>query len=168
MEVTQEEDFCLIEPSLRATGGQTCKRKHRNMSRSAINVKDSPQTYTNQEESLISYPALGHLPSGAWILSAFSLKQQGTKDIYWLVQTILPNGLKLNPWWILETLMPKRLSRKTLSPGSGSLVLSSRTMGFSLIANPLGDIVVIWGLQIGTLPQLTPSGMVKLRLLTKS
>ena len=29
-------------------------------------------------------------------------------------------------------------------------------MGFSLIANPLGDTVVIWGLQIGTLPQLNP------------
>ena len=52
--------------------------------------------------------------------------------------------------------MPKRLSRKTLSPCSGSLVLSSRIMGFSLIANPLGDTVVIWGLQIGTLPQLNP------------
>ena len=98
MEVTQEEDFCLIESSLRATGGQTCKRKHRNMSRSAINAKDSPQTYTNQEESLIPYPALGHLPSGAWILSALSPKQQRTKDIYWSAQTILPNGLKLNPW----------------------------------------------------------------------
>ena len=87
-EATQEEDLCLIEPSLRVIGGQICKRKHRNMSRSVINAKDLHQTYTNQEESLIPYPTLGHLPSGAWILSAFSLKQQGTKDICWSARTI--------------------------------------------------------------------------------
>ena len=33
-------------------------------------------------------PALGHLPSGAWILLALSLKQQGTKDICWSTRTI--------------------------------------------------------------------------------
>ena len=38
---TQGEDLCLTEPSLRAIGGQTYKRKHRNMSRNAINAKDS-------------------------------------------------------------------------------------------------------------------------------
>ena len=165
---TQGEDLCLTEPSLRAIGGQTCKRKHRNMSRNAINAKDSHQTYTNQEESLIPYPALAHLPSGAWILSVLSPKQQGTKDIYWLAQTISPNGFKLNPWRISKTLTPKSLSGKTSSLGSGSLVPSSRTMGFSLIANPLGDTAVIWGLRIGILPQLTPRGMVKPRRLTKS
>ena len=79
---TQGEDLCLTELSLRAIGGQTCKRKHRNMSRNTINAKGSHQTYTNQEESLIPYPTLGHLPSGAWILSALSPKRQGTKDIY--------------------------------------------------------------------------------------
>ena len=62
----------------------------------------------------------------------------------------------------------KKLSGKTSSPGSGSLVLSSRTMGFSVIANPSGDIAMIWGLQIGTPPQLTLRGMDKPRLLTKS
>ena len=97
VEATQGEDLCLTESSLRAIGGQTCKMKHRNMSRNAINAKDSHQTYTNQEESLIPYPALDHLPSRAWILSVLSPKQQGTKDIYWLAQTISPNGLKLNP-----------------------------------------------------------------------
>ena len=81
MEATQEEDIYLTEPSLKAIGGQICKRKHRNMSRNAINVKNSHQMYTNQEESLISYPAHGHLPSGAWILLALSPKQPGTKDI---------------------------------------------------------------------------------------
>ena len=70
------------------------------MLRNVINAKDSPQTYTNQEESLIPYPTLGHLPNGIWILSALSPKQQGTKGIYWLAQIISPNGLKLNPWRI--------------------------------------------------------------------
>ena len=27
----QEADLCLIEPSLRDTGGRACKRKHKNM-----------------------------------------------------------------------------------------------------------------------------------------
>ena len=75
VEATQEEDFCLIEPSFRAIGGQICKRKHRNMSKIVINAKDSHQTYTNQKESLIPYLALGHLPNGAWILLALSPKQ---------------------------------------------------------------------------------------------
>ena len=65
VEATQEEDLCLTELSLKVIGGQTWKRKHKNMSRNAINAKDSPQTYTNKEESLIPYPALGHLPNGA-------------------------------------------------------------------------------------------------------
>ena len=65
-------------------------------------------------------------------------------------------------------LTPKSLSGKILSPSSRSLVPSSRTMDFSLIANPSRDTTVIWELQIGTLPQLTSRGMVKPRLLTKS
>ena len=73
---TQGEDLCLTELSLRAIGGQTCKRKHRNMSRNTINAKGSHQTYTNQEESLIPYPTLGHLPSGAWILLALFLDRK--------------------------------------------------------------------------------------------
>ena len=47
MEATQKEDLYITEPLLRAIGGQICKRKHKNMSRSAINAKDSHQTYTN-------------------------------------------------------------------------------------------------------------------------
>ena len=92
VEATQEEDLCLIEPSFRAIGSQICKKKHKNMSRNEINAKDSPQTYTNQNESLITYPALGHLPNGAWILSVLSPKQQGRKGIYWSTRTISPNG----------------------------------------------------------------------------
>ena len=62
---------------------------------------------------------------------------------------------------------PRNLSEKTLSPNLGSLVPSSQTMDFNLITKHLGDIAVIWELQIGILPLLTPRGMVKLRLLTK-
>ena len=117
--------------------------KHMNISRNAINAKNSHQMYTNQEESSNPYPALGHLPSGAWILSALSPKQQGIKDIYWSAQTISPNGLKLDLWRISKTLTPKSLFGKISSPDSGSLIPSFRTMGFSLIANPSGDTVVI-------------------------
>ena len=31
VEAIQEADLCLIEPSLRAIGGQICKKKHQNM-----------------------------------------------------------------------------------------------------------------------------------------
>ena len=132
-----------------------------------INVKDSHQTYTNQEESLIPYPALSRLHSGVWILLALSPKQQVTIDICWSTQTISPNGLKSSPWRTSERWMPRNLSGKTLSPGLRSLIPSSRTMDFNLIAKPLGDIIVIWKLRIGILPLLTPRGKVKPRLLTK-
>ena len=75
VEATHEADLCLTEPSRKAIGGQICKRKHINILRSATNAKDSHQMYTNQGESLIPYPALSHLPSGAWILSALSTNQ---------------------------------------------------------------------------------------------
>ena len=44
MEVTQEVDLCLTEPSHRAIGSQTCKRKYKNMWRSVINAKDLHQS----------------------------------------------------------------------------------------------------------------------------
>ena len=31
VEATQEADLCLTEPSLRATGGQTCRKKYKSM-----------------------------------------------------------------------------------------------------------------------------------------
>ena len=68
VEATHEADLCLTEPSRRAIGGQICKRKHINILRSATNAKDLPQTFTNQEVSLILYPALSLLLNGAWIL----------------------------------------------------------------------------------------------------
>ena len=59
--VTQEEDLYLIKLLLRGTGGQACKRRHRNMSRNVISVKDSRRIFTSLEEFLILFLALGHL-----------------------------------------------------------------------------------------------------------
>ena len=56
---------CLTKPSLRAIGGQICRKKRKNMWRSVINVKDLHQIYINREESLTPYSTLGHLLNGA-------------------------------------------------------------------------------------------------------
>ena len=66
--VTPEEGLYLIGLLLRDTGGQTCKRRHKNMSGNVISVKDSSQTFTSMEEFSILFPALCHLLNGAWIL----------------------------------------------------------------------------------------------------
>jgi len=47
VEVTQKDDLCPTEPSLKDIGGQVCRRKPKNMSRSMINTKGLPQTSTN-------------------------------------------------------------------------------------------------------------------------
>ena len=39
VEVIQEEDHCLTELLLKDIGGQTCKKRRRNMSRNAINAR---------------------------------------------------------------------------------------------------------------------------------
>ena len=117
---------------------------------------------------------LNHLsspwPFAQWGLDIVSPFPKATgKKRYLLVGTdYFTKWIEAEPLAISETLMPKSLSGKTFSPSSGSLVLSSRTIGFSLIVNPSRDIVVIWGLWIGTPPQLTPRGMVRSSLLTKS
>ena len=73
--VTQGEDLYLIGLLLRDTGGQACKKRHRNMSGNVISVKDLRRTFTSLEEFSILFPALGHLLNGAWILWDLSLKQ---------------------------------------------------------------------------------------------
>ena len=73
--VTQEEDLCPIRLLLEDTGGQACKRKHKNMLGNVINVRDSRQTFTSLEEFSILFLALGHLLNGVWILWVLSLKQ---------------------------------------------------------------------------------------------
>ena len=67
-EVTQEEDLYLIGLLLKDTGGQACKRRHKNMLGNVISVRDSRQTFTRLEELLIIFPALGLLLNGDWIL----------------------------------------------------------------------------------------------------
>ena len=64
MEAIQKEDLCLTEPSFKAIGGQTCRKKSKNMWRNVISGKDLHQIFINQEESLTPYPALVHSLNG--------------------------------------------------------------------------------------------------------
>ena len=73
--VTQEEDPFLIGLLLRDTGGQACKRRHKNMSRNVINVKDSRRIFISLKEFPILFLALGHLLNVVWILWDLFLKQ---------------------------------------------------------------------------------------------
>ena len=84
----------------------------------------------------------GHLPNGAETLLALFPRQWGIRDICWSARITSLNRLKLSPWQISGTWMPRNSFRKTLSHGSDSLVLSSRTMAFSLITNLSRDTVV--------------------------
>ena len=68
VKVTQKEDLYLIGPLPKDTGGQTCKKRHKNMLGNVINVRDSRQTFTSLEEFLILFPALGLLFNEDWIL----------------------------------------------------------------------------------------------------
>ena len=77
MEVTQEGDRWRTGHSPKDISGRTCKERPKNMQRSAISARDSPQISTNQEESLTPSLALSRLLSGVLILSVLSLKQQG-------------------------------------------------------------------------------------------
>ena len=73
--VTQEEDPYLIGLLLRDTGGQACKRRHRNISGNVISVKGSRRIFTSLEGFSILFLALDHMLNGAWILWDISLKQ---------------------------------------------------------------------------------------------
>ena len=73
--VTQEEDPYLIGLLLKDTGGQTCKRRHKNKSRNVINVKDSHRIFISLEEFSTLFLGRGRLLNGAWILWDLSLKQ---------------------------------------------------------------------------------------------
>ena len=63
--------------------------------------------------------------------------------------------------------MPRDLFEKILSLGLGSLIPSSRTMAFSLMARLSRDTVVTWALRIGILSRLIQRGMDRLRLLIR-
>ena len=80
MEVTLEGDRWHTGHSPKDTGGRTCTERPKNMQRSVISARDSPQISTNPEESLTSFPAPSRLLSGVLILSVLSPKQQGISD----------------------------------------------------------------------------------------
>ena len=67
VEVIRGEDPYLTGPLLKDTGGQACRKKHKSMLENVISVRDSCQTFTSLEESLILYPAFGLLLNEAWI-----------------------------------------------------------------------------------------------------
>ena len=94
--VIQEVDLCLIGLLLKDTGGQTCKKRHKNTLGNVISVRDLRQTFTNLEEFSILFTALGHSLNEVWILWVLSLKQSEIKSIYWSTQIILPSGSKLS------------------------------------------------------------------------
>ena len=75
MGVTQGEDPYLVGLLLRDIGGQVCKRRHRNMLRNVISVKDLCRIFTSLKEFPILLLALGCLLNGAWTLWDISLKQ---------------------------------------------------------------------------------------------
>ena len=58
VEVTQEVNPYLTEPSFKDIGGRPCTKKHKSTSRSVTNARDLPQTFINQGESLISVQPL--------------------------------------------------------------------------------------------------------------
>ena len=49
VEVIQEEDHCLTELLPKGIGGQTCKKRRRNMSRNAISAKGMHPIFTSLE-----------------------------------------------------------------------------------------------------------------------
>ena len=59
-----EEDLYLIGPVLEDTGGQACKRRHKNMLGNVISVRDLRQTFTSLKEFSILFPALNLLLNG--------------------------------------------------------------------------------------------------------
>jgi len=85
-----------------------------------------------------------------------------------LALTVLLSGLKLSHWRPSEMWTPRSLSGKTLSPGSGFLTPTSRTMAFNLIVSLLGDTAMNWESQIDILPQLISREMDRTRWSTRS
>ena len=63
-EVTRGKDPYLTGLLLKDTSGQACRKKHKSMLESVTSVRDSRQTFTNLEEFLILFPALGLLLNG--------------------------------------------------------------------------------------------------------
>ena len=140
--VTQEEDPYLIGLLLMDTGGQAYKRRHRNISRNVINVKDSRRIFTSLEEFLIIFLALGHLLNRVQILWDFFLKPQEIKSTYQFVQT--------TKWVEAESLANirdvdvKRFIWKNIITRFRVPYALISDNGFQFDSKPLGNTVLIW------------------------
>ena len=164
VEVILEADPQHIGPLLKVTGGQICREKLWNTLKNVTSASGTHRVYTNQGESLIHCLVHGHLLNGAQTSSDNFPKQWETRNISQSAQTILRSGLKRNLQQIFEMWMQNDSYGKTLSLGLASLMCSSRTMDFSLIAKCSENTAVNWGLLTGILLRLTPKGMDRLKL----
>ena len=104
------------------------------------------------------------LHNGDWILWDLSLKQQGTRNGFWLALIISPNGLKLSLWQTSGMWMLRDLCGGILSLDLGFLTPSSRTIGFSFITRLSGDTVATWALRTDIQLLLIPREIGRLRL----
>ena len=75
MGVTQGKDPYLVGLLLRDIDGQVRKRRHKNILRNVISVKDLHRIFTSLKEFPILLLALGCLVNEAWTLWDLSLKQ---------------------------------------------------------------------------------------------
>ena len=80
VEVIHEEDHCLTELLPKDIGGQTCKKRHRNMLRNAINAKGMHPIFTSLEGFSTLFLVRGPLLNGAWILWDLFLRQWEIKN----------------------------------------------------------------------------------------
>ena len=80
MEVIQEEDPCLTGLLPKDIGGQTCKKKRRNMSGNAINVRGLRLIFTSLEGFSTLFLVRGLLLNGAWTSWDLSPKQWEIKN----------------------------------------------------------------------------------------
>ena len=96
VEVIQEEDHCLTELLPKDIGGQTCKKRRRNMSRNAINVRGLRPIFTSLKGFSTLFLVHGLLLSGVWILWDLSPKQWEIKNTSLSVQIISLSGSKLS------------------------------------------------------------------------
>ena len=61
VEVIHEEDHCLTELLPKGIGGQTCKKRRKNMSRNAISAKGMHPIFTSLEEFSTLFLVYGFL-----------------------------------------------------------------------------------------------------------
>ena len=149
VEVIQGAGHCFTGPLPKGIGGQICKGKQE-----YVKKYDQCQRYApniHQPEGVLN-PLSSPWPfaCGGWTLWSPSLRQHEIESGCWLALTTSPNGLKLSPCQISEIWTPRGLYGKILSRGLRSLIPSSRTMGFSLIAKLSEGTVVNWVSRIGT------------------